>query len=233
MLLEKKRIAVVSNNNSATANVLEKLEKYELDFVTAFLGSAENKTTFIEGQTGAAIQMPTLQSNKEGSVRKEISRLNQELDKAFEMKNELASVIQQVDALRLEWSHFKGFQEETNGADLNERIPTFQPNVSAKKLMRSWLAFERKSKRRSNANLSSPPSSSPSSHPHSDSQPAKATKQHVGLLEKIRLLFRFGMAGRVFFQLSIEERIPLLQKAYYLRKLADLEGRRKTLERSL
>ena len=32
MLLQKKRVAVVSNNNSATANVLEKLKKYGLDF---------------------------------------------------------------------------------------------------------------------------------------------------------------------------------------------------------
>ena len=31
MLLLKKRVAVVSNNNSAIANVLEKLKKYELD----------------------------------------------------------------------------------------------------------------------------------------------------------------------------------------------------------
>ena len=43
----------------------------------------------------------------------------------------------------------------------------------------------------------------------------------------------FGMAGRVFFKLSIEERIPLLQKAYYLRKIADLEARRRSLEASL
>jgi predicted ATP-dependent serine protease len=32
MLLQRKRVAVVSNNNSATANVFEKLKKYDLDF---------------------------------------------------------------------------------------------------------------------------------------------------------------------------------------------------------
>ena len=41
------------------------------------------------------------------------------------------------------------------------------------------------------------------------------------------------MAGRALFEFSVEERIPLLQKAYYLRKLADMEKRRKTLEVSL
>lgn len=233
MLLQKKRVAVVSNNNSATANVLEKLQKYELDFVTAFLGSAQNKLAFIEGQTGAAVQMPTLQPSQEDSVHKEILRLNQELDKAFEKKNELAAVIQQIDALRLELAHFERFHQETKGRDSNVRDWTFRPKVSARRLMNAWLAYEREAKRHAKANLPSPSSSTLSSNASFASLPIRASSHHVGLLEKIRLLLRFGMAGRVFFQLSVEERIPLLQKAYYLRKLADLEDRRKTLEVSL
>jgi len=41
----------VSNNNSATANVLEKLEKYGVDFIAAYLGNRENKEKFLVGQT--------------------------------------------------------------------------------------------------------------------------------------------------------------------------------------
>ena len=223
MLLLKKRVAVVSNNNSAIANVLEKLKKYELDFVAAFLGSTQKKQAFIEGQTGAAVRMPTLKANQESSVRKEILHLNQELDKAFEMKNKLATIIQQIDALRLELAHFERFHQETKGRDSNVRDLTFQPKVSARKLMNAWLTYEREAKHHEKANLPSPSSSTLSSN----------ASFNVGLLEKIRLLLRFGMAGRVFFQLSVEERIPLLQKAYYLRKLADIEKRRKTLEVSL
>ncbi|MFH7321012.1 AAA domain-containing protein [Desulfurivibrio sp. D14AmB] len=222
MLLQKKRVAVVSNNNSATANVLEKLQKYELDFVAAFLGSAQNKQAFIEGQTGATVRMPTLDEagQDEDAVREEIIRLNQELDKKFETKNELAAVIQQIDALRLELAHFEGFQQETKGRDSNTRERTFRPRVSARKLMDSWLACEREAKRHSsNASFAS--------------FPTRAASRHVGILEKIRLLLRFGMAGRLFFRLSDEERISLLQKAYYLRKLAELEDKRKTLEVSL
>jgi hypothetical protein len=215
MLLQKRRVAVVSNNNSATANVLEKLKKYDLDFVTAFLGSVQNKAAFIDGQTDAVIRMPTLQASQEASVRKEIIRLNQELDKAFETKNELADVIQQIDALQLEFTHFEEFHKETKGHDSNVKGRTFRPKVSARKLMNAWLAYERKAERHTKANITIP------------------SRHHIGLLEKIRLLLRFGMAGRVFFQLSVEERIPLLQKAYYLRKLADLGDRRKRLEVSL
>jgi len=233
MLLHKKRVAVVSNNNSATANKLEKLNTYDLDFVAAFLGSSQNKQTFIEGQTGTPVRMPRLQANQEASVRKEILHLNQELDKAFEVKNELADIIQQIDALRLELAHFEMFYKETKSNDSNMKDRTFQPKVSAGKLMNAWLAYERIAKHRANMNVPSPSSPTLSSDTAFASLPEKSSSYHVGILEKILLLLRFGMAGRVFFQLSIEERIPLLQKAYYLRRLADLEARRKKLEISL
>ena len=90
LLLQGKQVAVVSNNNSATANVLEKLKKHSLDFVTAFLGSAQNKATFIESQSNTPIQMLTLQESELFSFRGEVIHLNLELDKAFKTKNALA-----------------------------------------------------------------------------------------------------------------------------------------------
>ena len=48
-----KTVAVVSNNNSATLNIAEKLEKQGLSFLTAFLGSLQNKSRFLESQSGA------------------------------------------------------------------------------------------------------------------------------------------------------------------------------------
>ena len=233
MLLQEKRVAVVSNNNSATANVLEKLKKHELHFVAASLGSAQNKRAFIKEQTSVPVRMPSLQPRRETSARKEILRLNQELDKAFKMKNELASVIQEIDALRLEMAHFEGFQKERVGSDSNAKDLTFRPRVSARKLMSYWLLCEREVKRHGNENVPSPSSTTLSSNDSFVSLPIRTRNRHVGFLEKIRLLLRFGMAGRVFFKLSIDERIPLLQNAYYLRKLAELENRRKTLEDSL
>jgi hypothetical protein len=211
MLLLKKSVAVVSNNNSATANVLEKLKKYELDFVTAFLGSSQNKQAFIEGQTAKTVQMPTLQASQETSVLKEILLLNKELDNAFIKKNELAAIIQQIDALRLEMAHFDKFREQTKGRDLNVMDRTFRSRLSARKLLNIWLVSEQEGTR-----------------------PAKASGHRLsGFMEKIGLLLRVGIAGRAFFEFSVGDRIPLLQKAYYLRKLADMENRRKKLEQSL
>lgn len=42
-----KTVLIVSNNNSATANVQEKLNKYGFDFIVAPLGRRENWESFI------------------------------------------------------------------------------------------------------------------------------------------------------------------------------------------
>ena len=53
LLVEGKSILVVSNNNSATENVLEKLSKNGLGFLVAPLGNRENKEAFIANQQKA------------------------------------------------------------------------------------------------------------------------------------------------------------------------------------
>ncbi len=50
LLLAKKSVLVVSNNNSAVENVAEKLASEGLDFIVAKLGSVENKEAFIACQ---------------------------------------------------------------------------------------------------------------------------------------------------------------------------------------
>ena len=52
LLMERKTVLVVSNNNSAVENVAEKLTAEGLGFLVAQLGNAENKAAFIEGQSG-------------------------------------------------------------------------------------------------------------------------------------------------------------------------------------
>lgn len=47
LICQNKTIAVLSNNNSATQNVFEKLEGYGFGFVCATLGKKDNKESFI------------------------------------------------------------------------------------------------------------------------------------------------------------------------------------------
>ncbi len=51
-VMEEKTVAVVSNNNSATLNVFEKLKKYNVDFIAAYLGNKQNRIEFFEAQDG-------------------------------------------------------------------------------------------------------------------------------------------------------------------------------------
>lgn len=46
-VINDKTVAIVSNNNAATANVMEKLQKYSVDFIAAYLGNNNNKSYFI------------------------------------------------------------------------------------------------------------------------------------------------------------------------------------------
>ncbi len=50
ILLQNKSVAILSSNNSAVENVYEKLAKYDLDYLTAKLGSHENKEIFFNTQ---------------------------------------------------------------------------------------------------------------------------------------------------------------------------------------
>lgn len=66
LVLQGKTVQIVSNNNSAIDNVLEKLgsQEYGLDFIVARLGSNQRKDDFIVGQTGQYPEFLHWQSNE-------------------------------------------------------------------------------------------------------------------------------------------------------------------------
>ena len=104
LLLYGKNCLIVSNNNSAVSNVVEKLSqpKYGLDFLVASLGKAENKEQFIKSQTG---ELPDISSWKvsafrEAELRKEIKRIEKGLKTYFESQARVAELIEQEAELR-------------------------------------------------------------------------------------------------------------------------------------
>ena len=68
--MNEKTVAVVSNNNAATANVLEKLQKYGADFIAAYLGNNENKEKFFAGQTQDYPDMATWVMDTKNNILK-------------------------------------------------------------------------------------------------------------------------------------------------------------------
>lgn len=112
--------AVVSSNNSATRNVEEKLEKYGVGFICAFLGSQENKKKFLEGQKALPDMSGwTLDLRAKRALEGELVSLHQALNEKLAKQNRLAELRAELAALSTEQAHFLdcfSFDESTGKA---------------------------------------------------------------------------------------------------------------------
>ena len=108
-----KTVAVVSNNNAATDNVYEKLQKYNLDFLCARLGNLDNKERFINSQTGI---YPNFEDrlDREYLIQNEIKILNQSITKIFDIQNETAKLKEELRETKLQYKYFNKYNEERN-----------------------------------------------------------------------------------------------------------------------
>lgn len=112
-----KTVMVVSNNNSATTNVLEKLEKYGIGFIAAALGSKDNKEHFIANQPALPLELELWDLPLQDSIKTKRTlhdALNQ-LDRVYALQNKLAKLRQEKQAVELEWEHFKQDQGISEG----------------------------------------------------------------------------------------------------------------------
>ena len=138
LLLQGKTAIVVSNNNSATTNVQEKLQKYGLDFIVAPLGKRENKEEFIKAQPKVPEELKTwkLTKNESDDKKQTISDTLIRLREAYSLQEELATSKQEIKDLEMEWEHFK----QDNHIEDNTYTP--KNGISSKQLMRLWLNFQ-------------------------------------------------------------------------------------------
>lgn len=117
LLVRGKTIQVVSNNNSATQNVLEKLAspKYNMGFLVATLGKKENKQAFIDSQTGLYPDMTDWQKTpqEQMKLKERTETLAKEVAEYFGKQEHLAVAKQELDALNVEHQYFDQFCEET------------------------------------------------------------------------------------------------------------------------
>lgn len=143
IILKGKTVLVVSNNNSATDNVLEKLAKSNLDFLVAPLGNFDNKQTFIESQKNGRVYPDELHNWNHDITNNKVNNELEELQKFFSLQEEIAEHLQELSAIKLEWEHYKKeFNEDYNVqtdasssnimkfmVDLNFQISTFNNTV--------------------------------------------------------------------------------------------------------
>ena len=101
LLLAKKSVLIVSNNNSAVENVAEKLEGEGLGFLVAKLGSVENKELFIASQRDYP-QMGDWKIEEANSVKQQVAQALKDVSQGFESQSKLASLKTELDALQKE-----------------------------------------------------------------------------------------------------------------------------------
>jgi RecA/RadA recombinase len=142
-VMRNESVAVVSNNNSATKNVKEKLQQYQVDFIAAYLGSSENKAKFIESQKplpDMAAWNISLEERKE--IDQSLHNLYGTLSTMLAKKNELSQIQQELDALELEYKHFCEYSSYGK-----EHTLYLKPSITSTKALELWLFCEKYAER--------------------------------------------------------------------------------------
>ena len=132
-----KTVMVVSNNNSATTNVQEKLEKYGVSFIVAPLGSKDNKEAFIANQPSIPAELKDWSVSIADNLhmKRDLHTTLQQLDKVFALQNEKAELLHEQQAIALEWKHFCLDNGVSEDMVLSHR-------ANSKRIISLWLKYQ-------------------------------------------------------------------------------------------
>lgn len=114
ILVNKKSVAIVSNNNPAVENVYEKMAKKELDYLIAKLGSSDNKTEFFAGVR----EVPRYSSDSVAVSIEEIDDVLTRVKTSLTAQNKVAQLTAEISELLVEKKHLEEWREENVLVDL-------------------------------------------------------------------------------------------------------------------
>lgn len=204
VVMRGKTVAVVSNNNTATANVLEKLQKYDVDFIAAYLGNKTNKEKFFSAQTSAYPDMASwaIAEADVAALNKALEESGHELKVMLEVKNKVALLKQERSALSVEKEYFYTYYQETN-----EPVKPYRSlyKHNSGKILSLWLDYQRMVEK----------------------------NNRVTPIYMLKNLMRYGITSFSFYKDSNEKIISFLQKTYYEHKEKELNGQIEVLTKRL
>lgn len=217
ILVAGKTVQIVSNNNSAITNVLEKLSKDNMGFIGALLGSKANKEKFIEAQAEEKQYPEDFESWHETDADhpmflERIHNQTEKLKDIFSKQERLALARQEIQALKIEWQHY--LQEFVS------KEPTIKPKLSANstQILNLWNEYQQFAEKGS-------------------------TSRPWGLLSLIKRLNLFFLKIKSWFIYKIPDKnfynrepdliIADFQYLYYQTRHTELEIEIKTLEQEL
>ncbi|QAT42435.1 AAA domain-containing protein [Aminipila luticellarii] len=206
LLVDEKNVQIVSNNNSATANVLEKLAspKYNMGFIVAQLGNSGNKKEFIKNQLGYYPDLCSweMEIGKQAELREKIKNHTKELASTFAKQERLAQVQLEQDALLLEIKYFEQYCSDSNHIFSNIKP---RRSLKSQKIMQLWQECYEFSE----------------------------GDRDVSFWFKIKSLFVYGISDWNFYKNSLTIIITLLQNLFYQARQRELTNELSALKKHL
>lgn len=205
ILMQGKTVQIVSNNNSATENVYEKLSspKYHLGFVAAALGSSKNKKIFIEQQDADYPDFSLWKTDENpDDLQKRIEEQSGQLKTVFDKQEKLACFRQELSQLVTEQEYFRQYAE---GTGVNTDSLKFKKKLSSKQWMALWQ----------------------------ECRLISEEKRAAGFWFKIKTFFKYGVTGWNFYRQDISKLITTFQTMYYRAKRSELSAEIAGIEKYL
>jgi superfamily I DNA and/or RNA helicase len=146
-IMSGQSVAVVSSNNSATQNVYDKLDKYGIGFIAAYLGNGFNKKEFIENQVSNIPNLDDwyLEQENYDQIKNELLTMSQQLDSMLEIKNDVSNLIQLHDTIKLEYEHYMNYYNETN---YDDREIVLNAKMNSDRLIKLLVSLENEEERK-------------------------------------------------------------------------------------
>ncbi len=124
--IQGKTVAVVSNNNEAVKNVIEKMEKKGYGFLTALLGKKANQEAFFAHPPVAHVDDWDCPEKREDLVQM-IKSLNVRLNTLLKIDRKRAQLKQELQAWQLEQEHFNEYYSRQDVAEI-KKLPLLRAN---------------------------------------------------------------------------------------------------------
>ncbi|WP_426348822.1 AAA domain-containing protein [Alloiococcus sp. CFN-8] len=205
ILAEGKTVQVVSNNNSATENIWEKLstEKHNMGFLVASLGKVENKRLFLDSQSELLPNLSAWKLKETDEITlEEIKSESESLRKVFEKQERLAILKQELSSLEIELKYFNKYLHETN-VDINKI--KLRRKISSSKIMELWQ----------------------------ECQSISEQEKSIGLFFKLKSILYYGISNWNFYKQDISMIITSMQSLFYMTRLNEITREFQEIEKEL
>ena len=187
ILIQGKTVQVVSNNNSATENVFEKLSssKYNLGFIVATLGKSDNKTNFINNQKTNYPDFTSLKSDDiQDDFMQQVQEKSKKLKTVFDKQERLAQLNQELNRLKIERKYFNEYLNETN---VTVDYTKYKRSMKSNKWMKLWQ----------------------------ECQSISEVNKDIDFFLKLKFFFKYGLYNFSIYSLEISQIITTFQAFYY------------------